>query len=122
MQRDRQLITTEGEAERQEDLKRIIVNPLHHLKDQPAENGAQQRAAARLLHEENGDIDGALRAVLTGDGKGHPCEDEEDNIADAVIEKTLARDFRLQRLRKVRIFQNAQHGHRVCRRNQRAEG
>ena len=120
MQGDRKLIAAKGKAKSDQDLKRIVVNPLHHLKDEPAEDNAQNCTAQRLLQEKP---DRAAKpfGMVPVCWESEADKDQVDHIADAIIEKALTSDLGLERLLQFSLAQDAHHRHRIGGRDQRAE-
>ena len=54
-------------------------------------------------------------------GKGEANQHQKHHIAHTIVEQAFTGNLRLQRLGQIGFAEHAQNGHRICRRNQRAE-
>jgi hypothetical protein len=108
------------QRQRDQDLQVVLVDRLDRPIGEVAGEETEHGPAKGLADEQPGHLEGPeRRAAITAGGDRH--QDGEHHHADPVVEQALAGDLGLQRLRHLDGLEDAEHRHRVGRRDQRPE-
>ncbi len=112
-----ELVAPGDEGEGDEDFELVVVYLLEHPEGKATDGEAEEDSACGLDEEEFTDEACTQFAFAGGDGE----DGEEDDDADAIIEKGFAGDFRLKRFRGTGFFEKAKDGYGIGGRDEGAE-